>query len=403
MHKEIVVKLPKIYDAGGDVSKQWFIEFYIRNPRTDRLERQRMSKGINKYSTLKAKRKAAKKMCEYWEEKLKSGWTPYNDKSVIYDDNLEYQTLVKNYRKAKAQNGTLRYYASKYLDSIKENVESSTISTYRSKFRLFDAWLESKRINHVDVSAINQSIVAKFMDFIINDQKLSKVSVDNYRILLRSLFDFIRKEKNRKHLANPCFELPGTKRVNDSAAYPIHEYDIPVFKDSISKEDPQLWLVICFEYYCFLRPRKEVRFLKISDIDFGRGIIHVREENAKTLSRWVTIPKAFMKLMRETYQLHIYPRNYYVIGKKGVPGTDHVSINNLSNRFVRFRKKLKMPEIYKLYSWKHTGNIRADNAGIPRQETQMQNGHTTLATTERYMRNRGVIDSPNIQNKFPEI
>jgi len=403
MEREKLIKLPVIYDAGGDLLKKWFIEFYVKNPQTGRFERQRISKGINKYHSLKERRKAAKEMCKHWREKLRAGWTPFKDESVIYDDNLQYQTFIKNYRKSKSQNGTLKFYSSKYLDSIKEDVEDSTLATYRSKLRLFDAWLEGEGINHVDISAINQSIVAKFMDFIINDQKLSKVSVDNYRILLRALFDYVRKEKNRKHLANPCFELPGTKRVNDSAAYPIHENDIPVFKDSISKEDPQLWLVICFEYYCFLRPRKEIRFLKLSDIDFGRGIIHVREENAKTLSRWVTIPNSFMKLMRETYQLHAYPRDYYVIGKKGAPGPDHVSINNLSNRFVRFRKKLKMPEIYKLYSWKHTGNIKADNAGIPRQETQMQNGHTTLATTERYMRNRGVFDSPNIQSKFPEI
>jgi len=403
MKQHILIKLPVIFDSGGDLSKNWFIEFYARNPRTGKMERQRFYKEINKYHTLKERRAAAEKMRQYWTDKLKAGWSPFIDDTVIYDDNLEYQTYIKNYRKIKSTNGTLRFYASKYLDSIKNEVEGTTISTYRSKLRLFDAWLEGERINQVDISAINQAVLSKFMDFIINKRKLSKVSVDNYRILIRSLFEYIRKDKARKHLINPCFDLPGTKRVNDSAAYPIYEDDITTFKDYIFKKDPQLWLVISFEYYCFLRPRKEIRFLKLSDIDFGRGMIHVREEIAKTDKRWVTIPKTFMKLIRETYQLHIYPRNYYVIGKKGIPGPDHVSINNLSNRFVKYRKKLNMPEIYKLYSWKHTGNSRADKAGIPRQEIQVQNGHTTLATTEGYMRNIGVIQSTNILDKFPEL
>jgi integrase len=403
MNREKLIKLPVIFDAGGDVSKRWFVEYYVKNPKDGKFVRRKIYKGINKFHTLKERKKAAREICNSWTEKLKAGWTPFKDESVIYDDNLQYQTYIKNYRRSVSQNGTLKYYCSKYLDHIKDNVEGSTISTYRSKLRLFDAWLEGEGIDHVDISAINQLIVARFMNFIISERKLSKVSVDNYRILIKSLFDFIREEKNRRHLANPCFKLPGTKRVNDSAAYPIHENDIPVFKASISVDDPQLWLAICFEYYCFLRPRKEVRFLKISDIDFGRSVINVREENSKTVSRWVAIPNGFMKLMRDTYQLHMFPRDYYVIGKKGVPGPESVSINNLTNRFVRFRSKLKMPEIYKLYSWKHTGNIRADKSGIPRQEVQVQNGHTTIATTERYMRNRGVIDIPNIVTKFPDL
>ncbi len=137
-------------------------------------------------------------------------------------------------------------------------------------------------------------------------------------------------------------------------------------------------MAICFEYYCFLRPRKEIRLLRISDIDFGRGMINVRFENAKTDGRWVNIPRQFLQLMREKYKLHTYPRHFYVIGKKGEPGTDCVSINNLSDRFVRFSRKLNMPETYKMYSWKHTGNIRADNAGIPTRETQFVHLQVTL-------------------------
>ncbi len=403
MKQHELIRLPVIFNAGGDISKNWCIEFYTRNPRTDKMERQRIYKGINKYHNYKERMAAAEKIRMYYIERLKAGWSPFIDNSIIYDDQLEYQTYIKNYKKIKSKNGTFRFYASKYLDSIRNRVEGTTITTYRSKLRLFDAWLEGEGISNVDVSVINQVILSKFVAFIIENRQLSKKSVNNYRVLLFAVFEFIRNEPTRKHMSNPCYQLPATKRVNDSAAYPIYEDDIPVFRNLIFKKDPQLWLVICFEYYCFLRPRKEIRLLKLSDIDFGRSIIHIQEENAKTKARWVTIPKPFMRLIRETYQLQTYPRNYYVIGKKGIPGPDHVSINNLSNRFVNFRRMLKMPEIYKLYSWKHTGNIQADNAGIPRRETQMQNGHTSIATTERYMRNRGVIDTPNIRDKFPEL
>ncbi len=398
---ESILRLPEIYDSGGDLSKKWFVAYFARNPKTQEMERFKIFKGINSFTTLKSRRTAAEQVKEHWTEKLKAGWSPFVNTNVIYGDNLEYQTYIKNYRTMKSRNGTFRFYASKYLDSIENEVADTTISTYRSKMRLFDAWLEGRNLNASDVSAVTHEVMVKFFTFIIEERELSKVSVDNYRILLSAVFDYVRKE--RKQFPNPCIELPGTKRINDSAAEPIYEEDIPVFKKTILKEDPQLWLAICFEYYCFMRPRKEIRFLKIGDIDFGRGMIKVREENAKTTGRFVNIPKQFMKLMRETFHLHTYPRTFYVIGKKGVPGPECVSINNLSERFVKYRRKLKMPETYKMYSWKHTGNIRADDAGIPRQEIQHQDGHTTIATTERYMRKRKAVVAPNIVNNFPEI
>jgi len=389
MKQTVLIRLPVIYDAGGDLTKKWFVEFYVRNPRTGFMERQRKSKGINKFHKLKDRQAAAEKIRQHWSDKLKAGWTPFTDELIIYDDNLEYQTFIKKYRTSKSKNGTFRYFASQYLDTIQSEVEDNTISTYRSKLRMFDAWLEDHQISDADISVINQPLVEKFMLFIINDLKRSKSTVDNYRILLDAVFKFVRKK--RKLFPNPCIDLPGTKRVNDSAAEPIHEEDISIFKEAISKSDPQLWLAICFEHYCFLRPRKELRLLKISDIDFGRGAIKVRYEIAKTDSRIVNIPLVFLRLIRETYQLHTYPRDYYVIGPNGKPVPTHLSINNLSNRFVSFRRKLNMPEMYKFYSWKHTGNIRADDAGIPREETQAQNGHTSLVITEGYMRKRKAV------------
>lgn len=58
---------------------------------------------------------------------------------------------------------------------------------------------------------------------------------------------------------------------------------------------------------------------------------------------------------------------------------------------------------YKLYSWKHTGNVRADDAGIPRNELQNQNGHTSMVTTEIYMRNKKGTPSKNIIENFPPL
>lgn len=399
----ILIELPQIYDCGGKVSPtdKWLIIFKVRDPRTKKLERFRMAKGINKFHTYEERMAAAEKMKQYWADKLKAGWSPFTDENIIYDDNLEYQTFIKNYRKTVSKNGTFRYYASKYIDFRKNEIDPNTVITYRSKLRLFSAWLDGKGLNDADISCITQEILHEFMFFIIENRKLSKSSVDNYRIILEAVFDYVRKE--RKQFPNPCFDLPGTKRINDSAAYPIQESDIPKLKKEILKTDPQLWLAICFEYYCFLRPREEIRFLRIGDIDFGRSRVVVKYENAKKGQRIVTIPAVFMDVIRDTYKLQDYDRDYYVIGTEGVPGPKHVCINDLTDRFRKIRIALKMPKEYKLYSWKHTGNVRADDAGIPRNELQGQNGHVSMVTTEIYMRNKKGNTSKNIIDNFPPI
>lgn len=396
-----LARLPIIYDAGGDLSKNWFIEFYVRNPLNNEMVRQRSYKGINKHKTLKERRQAAEKSRLEFTGKIKNGWNPMTDGRVIYDDNLQYQTFIKNYQSLKSKNGTFKFFASQYIDSIENKVAETTIQTYRSKLRLFDAWLHGQELDTADISAVGQELLFDFFAFIINERELSKVSVDNYRLLLKAVFEFVRKK--RRGFTNPVVDMPGTKRLNDSAAAPINKEHIPIFKNRIMEDDPQLWLAICFEYYCYMRPRKEVRFLKIGDINFGLSQIKIRPENSKTVERWVTIPRVFMRLMTETFNLQEYPSEYFVIGKKGEPSMQSVSVNNLTNRFVRIREKLEMPFEYKLYSWKHTGVISASDAGVPDREIQQQAGHTTITTTERYMRKKRVAKLPNMNEIIPEI
>ena len=403
MKREVMIKLPVLFDAGGDLKKKWYILFYVKNPKSNKLERQRMYKGINDVHTLKARYAVGEKMLNHWKEKLLSGWSPLNDENIIYDDNLQFQSFIKHYKIQKSKNGTFRFFASKFIDFVKNNLEDATVSTYRSKLRMFDGWLETNNLNEVDVSVINQPVMVKFFTFIIEERKLSKVSIKKYRQILSQVFNYIRKDKDRKLLINPCFDLPETKRLNDSAPQPIQELDIEVFKEIIEKEDPQLWLAISFEYYCFIRPGKELRLLKIGDIDFGRGIVRVNPVNSKTVERNISIPSVFLNILRNTYKLHTYDRKMYVFGKDRIPGFEHYGKNNLRYRFAKIRDKIQMPEMYKLYSWKHTGNIRALESGISITEIQMQNGHTSIQTTENYMKNKKRTISSNISNRFPEL
>jgi integrase len=276
------------------------------------------------------------------------------------------------------------------------------MTTYTSKYRTFNLWLQKHGFENVDISCINNDIILAFFNYLINERKLSGNSISKYTQNLRALFNFARQQK--AITVNPVYDIPLCRRVNDMAPRPIAEFDIQKFKDEISIKNPQLWLAISFEYYCFLRPGKELRLLKIGDIDFARGIIDVDRFRAKTnMERFPTIPLVFLHELRDVYKLHTYPKQFYVFGKNYEPSDKCIGKNNLRYRFNDVREKIGMPYSYKFYSWKHTGNGRASDAGISLSALQEQNGHSSIKTTEIYLRHKiGKVDN-EIRNNFPGL
>ena len=88
MKRKKIVILPKLNDAGGDLSKKWFVFYSVRDPRTDKMERFRVFEGLNIPDEAKRRKLAVAKIAEL-TQKLKCGWTPFLDnEEAIYEDQL---------------------------------------------------------------------------------------------------------------------------------------------------------------------------------------------------------------------------------------------------------------------------------------------------------------------------
>lgn len=403
MKRKKLISLPRLNDCGGDIDGDWYVTYSYRNPKNDKMKPFRIYTGFKDLKTKKARYAHAEILINEWTEKLKLGYNPFEDDSTaIYEDQLAYSHIAKFFGKQKKLNKSFNYFASEYLESIKESVDpDGTLPTYRSKLRTFNSWLETRNLHEVDITAITHEVILDFFTFMIETQKRSAITIRKYYQILSNVFEPLVKE--RKLIENPVYDIPKCTRINDHTPRPVYEDDINAFKMAL-KEDPQLWLAVQFEYYCFLRPGKEIRLLKIGDIDFARGTVNVSRFRAKTnLQRIVTIPSQFLKALRSEFELMKYPKDFYVIGNKREPGLEPYSKNTLANRFRNIRKQLGMPTEYKFYSWKHTGNVRASDAGIPMRHLQDQNGHASISTTETYMKNKGGTSSEQIKKNFPTI
>lgn len=394
---------PQINTCGGDLSKKWFVYYSYKDPRTGKMERFKHFKGLHKFKSYDERYQEACKIAREYLDKIHNGWTPFEDTSEgIYEDQLQYQTIADIYNTTKAANRHVNYYASLFLEEVKRKNSESTVSTYRSKLRTFYIWLCQRSLGDVDVTGISNQDIIDFFNFLIDKRKLSGRSIKKYRQILFNLFELIIEEKGLR--INPVYKIPECNRINDQAPRPIQKYDVEDFKIHIQKHDPQLWMAIEFQYYCYLRPGTELRFLKIGDIDFGRGLIFINRQNFKTRRENVKeVPEHFLRKLRGEYQLHTYPRDFYVFGQDYKPGIQHIGKNNLRFRFVRYRKDLNMPSEYKLYSWKHTGGVMASEAGIPEKDISDQMGHTNLKTTSTYLKAKGGRRIDTIRKMYPEI
>jgi len=272
-----------------------------------------------------------------------------------------------------------------------------------SKFRSFNLFLENKGIGGNDITTITQPIVADFFRYLIEDprMRLARITVKKYEHMLSRLFDWLVKNKHIRR--SPVFDLPDTRRKNDQAPRPIHEEDIDRLVNEI-KKDKQLYLTIQLEYYCFLRPGLEIRLARVGWFDLAASRIYIPADVVKTEQKKVVIiPNQFRNYLVKEWRLSNYPTDFYLIGQNGMPGPVPVGSNNLRNRFNVIRDRLGLPLQYKLYSWKHTGNSRAEDAGIPMAARQRQNGHSSLRSTEEYLKNKIGFRSPEIENKFPSL
>ena len=154
MERVKLITLPQLNDCGGDMKKRWFVYYSVKDPRTGKMKRFKYYKGLNKIKVSKARYAKSVEIINELSGKLKSGWNPFvDDTQVIYADQLRYKNIEEIYGKMRASNTTFRLYSNKYLET-RERASEGSLATYRSKLRMFSAWIEAN-YGEVDVSAVN--------------------------------------------------------------------------------------------------------------------------------------------------------------------------------------------------------------------------------------------------------
>jgi integrase len=267
------------------------------------------------------------------------------------------------------------------------NLRKKSISTLHVRINKWVDWLKSEKINELTV---NDETLKKFVKY-LRSKNLSGATINAHCITIKrtyakaNLFPF---SKNIKIV----FQSKSLTHFTNFQSTQIINY--------CKEKNYTLYLAIKFLFHCFVRPG-EMRFLKMEHIDFENKVISIPASISKNKKQQpIIIPDNFFN---EIEHLQSFKNSDYVIGKNKIGSCTTVSANYLNREHSKILKILNITGNYALYSWKHTGVIRAVKSGINLKDLQMQLRHHSLDMVNEYLKNLGVMDSEDLRNKMPNL
>lgn len=385
-------RLCKIRDYDKSLDKVWHVEYYIFDLTNQKLIRRRVTLSEE---SAKKRYATAKQVIADIDPLLKSGAVtnvPEEKKKVASD--------IKTLEELDADTLSLKKACKYFLEFNKSILKIRTYETYSTDITRFTNFQIRKSIEDLPLKDFDTKRAMQFLDELIITDKVSNRSRNNAKGTISTLFNFFKKRKIISD--NPFLDIQKLNHVSTKHTA-FSKKQAADFKEMcISKSENQLLLFISFIYYCFLRPRYELRLLKVGDIK--EKTILVKGENAKdNATEHVMIPAAFEKMIVEN-ELRKYPEHFYVFGTDGQPGEKVVHRHFFYHKHRHILESLNLTGLkIDTYSWKHTGVIALFLATQNIELIRQQCRHSDIATTQNYLRDLGLFIDYDQINKFPEF
>jgi integrase len=301
-------------------------------------------------------------------------------------------SLFKRYK-------TIKEMIPGFLKEKEVAVQRKSFLPYINASKVLTAWLEDHGKADVPMKRITSQNMADFFLYLGKEKNLDKPSCEHFLLNIRQLFRYALKRGEIDNLPFDLIIMP--KKKPDQGADIIPQDTLKPLLLEIKEKDPQLYLACMIQYYCFIRPGKELRLLKVGDIDFEYGTITVRQELAKNKKRQiVTMPQHLINICKD-YGIDQADSSLYVFGKKKIAESKPISVNMLRWRFNKFRRQFNLSNRIKFYSFKHTGASNLHMSGISMRELMDQLRHSKLEATSHYLKQHCGIVNERIRYNFP--
>lgn len=350
MDKKIFPELPykgyNLYDAGGDISKKWFV--YAANG-----QRKKIYKNLNSEKDLTRRYQLAK---EIIDELAPPTASLSADKILLLNT---IHTIADENKWAK--------------------------KSWQTQFSRLKQFLNFKNV------AVTPAYVADFFKHL--GQTRSETTYAAYHQLLKQIFEAAKMD------IDAYFSDVRRVRANTTAYLFFSRSEQETIKRAL-KNDTRLAIAVQCCYFCFIRPGSELTQIKVGDIYLSEQRILIRKEVAKgKRQEFAVIPDAFVETLRG-FIANRRPDEYLINGRtKG----KQIGLNTLSCRHQNMLKRLGIDtETKKMYSWKNTGAVHFLEAGGTVLELSRLMRHKDIKTTMGYIRDLGAEHLIAARSKFSE-
>ena len=385
---------PQLKDYDGDLSKRWYILFKIWD--TDKQDFVfRQYKGLNKYKTLAARRKAARQKVEEIKQLIAQGYTAGKAKASLKEYDIRRLSLRQamdyflNMKNAASTEGDKFSLSPAWNE--KGSLSYGTFKGYRNTRNQVIEWLELNKLQGIRLLEVDSSTANHLFEYLKNTKGVANKTYNHHLAFLRAVYTFFGKREDGVNVRNPFGQVEKKKvpKSKKHAAFTNAQIEA-IHKLILAKGDKQLYLFIQFIYYTFARPGLELRLLQVKDI--RDRTIYIPGDRAKNdEGEHVSIPKGLEKLIDE-YGLRSYPPDDYVFTTEGQPGKVHVGKNYFYKRHSAILEQLGLADKdYTIYGYKHTGAINLYRKLKDIKKVQQHCRHSNIHQTDQYLRDLGVL------------
>jgi integrase len=397
---------PKIFDAGGDLSKRWYVYFSYRNPKTGKLKRMKNIYGsANRYKAKEARYTILNLYKKRLFKFLNEGYNPFEDNTELHIKKLSKQSqnginqnLIKidtnslvnrstNSRQELEDSITVKEAFDKAIELKTNVINERTLTDYQNRIHLLENWLKDNHNTIKFISQVTKKLIVQFLNEV--QLKTSSRNRNNYRTVFSSIFQILEDneiiDKNFILQIKPIKTQPKrNKTYSNKEQKTIFNY--------LETNDRLLLLYIKFVSYSFLRPIEVCR-LRVKDINFEQRTLQFQAKN-KALKTKI-IPEI---LFKELPDLSSINGELLLFTPNAIGGKWGSMLANRRDYFSkRFKKVVKnhfgFNENYGLYSFRHTfitklyRALTKDSSPYEAKSRLMQiTGHSTMTALEKYLR-----------------
>ena len=374
--------LPKINTADG---KKWYIEFSFQVPETLLDFYPRKTVRFKKYGDLNKveldeRHKYAEELRKEWLYALeKLGYDPFAEKIKALEERFTEKSLSAEERR---RNTLVADALNLFIRHKEGEVEDKTVTTYQNTVNWLNKYFTDNKLEDLKISEVTRLHIATALKDARKERKWKSNTTYNKELeFCQTIFNWLELEEYI--IKNPARNKL-TKLTTKKGMHTWYDRETAKVAKDAMKGHTMLLRACQFTYWLMIRSKKELRALKISDIDQKLKRIRFRVELSKNKTEQYRDYSDEFQAILDEMKLHEYPKHYFVFGMRGLPADKPCGHNAFSKQWETIRTKIGLDKSYTIYGWKHTKIIHCMMQGMDGYQISHMARHSDMKTTEFY-------------------